>query len=1064
MCIKKLIKKITAYTLTVSMLINMEIPVAGQDDSVSEGAVQAQKMPYGDLMPSKGEVKALVFMVEFPDVANEQAQTAEKRKEELFNIKDADSFSGFYYTSSYGQLKLDGDVYGYYTAQNNSTYYEEAGYYAGRQLLLNELLEFYDEQIDYSDYDADGDGLVDALYIEYAHKTSDWGSFWWSYKCPWIDNEGVEQVCLDGVSVSNYVWLSSMASEEYNLNDTYKHETGHLLGLADYYDVLEGVSDGALGTFDMMTTNRGDHNAFSKMLLGWLEPIEISEETDIRLRSSQLYPDAAILYPNGDKSSDEYFMIEYITADGANSKQENILGDGGIRVWRVNAKLNESGTDYAYYNTCEGKKLLEAVGICNYSIANDSDGDLRNIEGLYNRANIYFEGDELSPYSTPSSYIYGESEDYFGPFESSGITMNEIRIDGTTASASISYDSEKPTSFDYKMEYVFGDMLMIELTFDYETTLLDADKIKVFNGEKEIELVSELKHTPDYGFKKMYIFSESEKLTETGDFTLTIEEGALQNVFGVTNNEINETLTSTYFESEMIKEYSTSTDKVNYAYTDLITLGSDAYTVYKSEGSLYLGRFYENAAGDIVTEDIELMPCGEKDYVNTQLMDDKMLLEIYKYPEYVDGVSTGGDKLYLYQLETTGDYTLIYEGGDFSYFPKVYALGNNCLLDEFNSNVVKLIISETGEVKEFEAKSISYPITEVWNIGEEQYLVKYDGQLVVTDEEFNIVKVINTDSFNMGSDEKYIDFFECGENIGALTVSNNGTDEDVMIITLDREFNFVSKEKILNDSVFGMSSYSAAAGTVDKMEGGYIVHLESCSNHMLRYYSKIVSEKTKEGDVWCNVMFNTIILDEEFNYVKSIGSWRSYTFANVGSQLMWSYGYGERYYKTENFDMTGKELDITELEVNRDTVYLKIGDSYQLREMYEPYYATTEITWESQNEDVVTVDENGYVTAVGCGEAVITVTASKGEGLEAQCTIIVKEYEADFKYGDANRDGIINSQDAVIIQSIVEGYTDIEYDEMACDLDCDGDITEADVKLLLEFLAGCEVTLGEKQE
>ena len=69
-------------------------------------------------------------------------------------------------------------------------------------------------------------------------------------------------------------------------------------------------------------------------------------------------------------------------------------------------------------------------------------------------------------------------------------------------------------------------------------------------------------------------------------------------------------------------------------------------------------------------------------------------------------------------------------------------------------------------------------------------------------------------------------------------------------------------------------------------------------------------------------------------------------------------------------------LDVTEL-------HLGVGESY-------PLHATPEgeLTWASSDEACVLVDASGMVTAVGAGEAVITVT--NGDGLQATCHVTVR--------------------------------------------------------------------------
>lgn len=71
-------------------------------------------------------------------------------------------------------------------------------------------------------------------------------------------------------------------------------------------------------------------------------------------------------------------------------------------------------------------------------------------------------------------------------------------------------------------------------------------------------------------------------------------------------------------------------------------------------------------------------------------------------------------------------------------------------------------------------------------------------------------------------------------------------------------------------------------------------------------------------------------------------------------------------------------VDTTGVTIKESTT-LAIGDTEKLTATVMPDDATYKnVTWTSSNEKVATVDKNGKVTAVGGGEADITVTATNG--------------------------------------------------------------------------------------
>ena len=81
-------------------------------------------------------------------------------------------------------------------------------------------------------------------------------------------------------------------------------------------------------------------------------------------------------------------------------------------------------------------------------------------------------------------------------------------------------------------------------------------------------------------------------------------------------------------------------------------------------------------------------------------------------------------------------------------------------------------------------------------------------------------------------------------------------------------------------------------------------------------------------------------------------------------------------------------VPVTDVSLDEDTLSLYTGDTASLTATVEPSNATNQkVTWSSDNADVATVD-NGTVTAVGAGEATITVTTEDGSKT-ATCQVTV---------------------------------------------------------------------------
>lgn len=80
---------------------------------------------------------------------------------------------------------------------------------------------------------------------------------------------------------------------------------------------------------------------------------------------------------------------------------------------------------------------------------------------------------------------------------------------------------------------------------------------------------------------------------------------------------------------------------------------------------------------------------------------------------------------------------------------------------------------------------------------------------------------------------------------------------------------------------------------------------------------------------------------------------------------------------------------VSSVALSEDYIELNVGAEHMLKAVLEPLYATNRsVTWSSSDENIVTVDEKGVVTAVAPGEAEITVTTADG-GFTDSCHVRV---------------------------------------------------------------------------
>ena len=86
------------------------------------------------------------------------------------------------------------------------------------------------------------------------------------------------------------------------------------------------------------------------------------------------------------------------------------------------------------------------------------------------------------------------------------------------------------------------------------------------------------------------------------------------------------------------------------------------------------------------------------------------------------------------------------------------------------------------------------------------------------------------------------------------------------------------------------------------------------------------------------------------------------------------------------------EYKVDGISLDIDDLTLTIGQTKSLNAVITPKLANNKgVMWSSANEEVVSVDDKGKITALSVGSSVITATSAENSNLFAECTVTVKD-------------------------------------------------------------------------
>lgn len=323
------------------------------------------------------------------------------------------SLASYYESTSFGKCHVSGTVANTWHTGVQSTSISKKNTAYSQQIAVA-IQDYYrnpDHGINLADYDANKDGFVDTIIMLYTAPITTTGEVWWAFcwSVPGAWGKYSEDGGLEGANRffwASFNFLYEKTSSSYYTSaeiksgvakpdaHTMTHEFGHCLSLPDYYITDYNKSDySALAGLDMMDNNIGDHNAYSKMLYGWINPRRIEGSfgsITVEMNSTTTTGDTIIIPASGEWNNtymDQYLVIEFLTPEGVAKKdgEERYLGSyplyfskAGIRITHVDSRMAvfTSGTDsynFGGYTWATSTDLERSyVGVAASNTASDS--------------------------------------------------------------------------------------------------------------------------------------------------------------------------------------------------------------------------------------------------------------------------------------------------------------------------------------------------------------------------------------------------------------------------------------------------------------------------------------------------------------------------------------------------------------------------------------------------------------------------------------------------------------------------------------------------------------------
>ena len=314
--------------------------------------------------PSKtqyiGQQRGLVILVNFKDKEFSCTTTPKETYKEIVSGTDISIFGqngsvrDYFKAQSYNKFDFLLDVAGPVTLSQKMSYYganDSSGEDARPAQMVKEACQLANDEVDFSQYDWDGDGNVEHVFVVYAgYSEAQGGSADTVWPHAWTLKDGTGSALkLDGVTIDSYACGSELSGSYGKQMDgigTFCHEFSHCFGLPDFYDTTGKISF-TMQSWSLMDygcyNNNGycpcSYTAYERWFCGWLEPEELEDGRDIEgMGNLDDNGECYVIYNKA--NNNEYYLLQNIQQKGWNK----YAAGHGMLVLHVDYNYN------AWYN------------------------------------------------------------------------------------------------------------------------------------------------------------------------------------------------------------------------------------------------------------------------------------------------------------------------------------------------------------------------------------------------------------------------------------------------------------------------------------------------------------------------------------------------------------------------------------------------------------------------------------------------------------------------------------------------------------------------------------------